>query len=1661
MALTENNYNYRTKPFDGENPFDPNRVGVSYYDGLLQDPEYYRKRKGVVGSIEYMTPEEYFHACAKGFNSTFGAQVNRLSPEAVQDVKDVLDRGISLTIPYLNYSENSFAQEGRHRMKAVADIFGWDYEVPVLVVRDAPTTMEAQETTVYNALAAYPRYADKYGRNDAWFELKYNFHLTDDELIWIINRALKKGWIDEYGKEAALRILHINSIEESYQVLDELNPKLWQQDGTLRPEVHDKLIEIQDQFIEELNENNIPVAVLDAWIVGSNASYNYTEQSDLDLHIIVDSSASSCDAAVLQLLYNYFKSNFNSKYDISIHGIDVELYIEDVNSNAVSNGIYSLKQDKWIKKPIKADIPEVQIDSELLQKWTDKYNNVVAGVSAQTAQSLVNELYLLRKQSLATEGEYGQGNLIFKEFRNNGYLDKLKEIAAGDKSKELSLESKKLRGDVSMKNTLYEAIINNASREIRCYDRTTGEELCFNLEEGVKDGYTLFIKALAEKLNYEGDEFNSTVNLWEFCNNNTDVLERMFENATTVRECYDSLVQFINEGVSIKEGARLAKCLSSANIITESLKEEKVPSYSTELMQKLTDLPEGSIIEIRNTEGTVDKAFRKVSTSAGIWVCTKEGTAESAYTTDLATDYKDDNWMIDYVQAEGLHRTAIKSVDTKNIDTKNIKESLYSTLDLDDIDDIISGVLNKVKKKGCVITASAQYNSDCSKITLFVRLKNGEEHTSTVSLEALDTLEQLHRSIKNKFELMTDVCEEQSHKRVKENTSRNSTTNKLAEAPDEKKEVFVYKAMDINGNGVYKIFYDDGTYEILKGSEAYERNFNDYDKRVSMETLRHATAPPKYAIRQSRRTLGDSKSTVQQNVSMQENVSGDASKLTDVLAIAKKIGIETIQDLLDFQNRHKGEDLLVALKDYEKEFDAEGEGLKENSIKKVRFKKTDRSQKTVRENTQQSDVYYVSYKANNVYQAILAKASSQQEAKDKVQKRVPNAEILNVRVAYAGDKKPGIPVVEDTLKRNSNLSMSDYIEEGDTIYSDGQDYYITDILDTKDVDGYELALVEVSTGANIGANAPKKLVGNQNYYYFVLLNGDVEWGVCDTYEQAKEWYDGVEDGYYDYDSDHAQEWMDRHPHGWYNNEHDYGVEDGDYEEDDIYQFYHDSSEDELRKMGAFDNLNDPVHEGIVEQSANTYEVVYQPYDRYDTLAVKRKKFTSADDYQALRYVVKTIYGYDDEDIEDMELTSEDAIRDYLENVDPSGDAVVYCVYNKTLNKIILQSSFDYDNEDDINDTDTNQEQDTNDITPQSSFYSTLDSEQTKFDSGSSKVVNVIRDTGKNFGYDNARVFDLNISLFQEQVSLVPDTNYRRNNVGAAYNKDLVKTYSATSGIVYRDKQFYAYFAVKEHYNENSEILFDITLPIKGNESIDNTIQAISSKDVSKQFIADLQEYAKSICTGIAGNSVFEFSAPADIENVDKYAHQLANKHKRGSNKQLDEATEYKDKTKHGWPVLKLGRSSKWGDPIAILPRVTDKWEDYVVAWMYDVESGTWGQGHYMFDTQEEAEEYAKNEYGNNVFESVNKKQTQALKENSSKDFSVDKATKVFSYLVDKYQVDMFDFKGVPEEKVKAFWNDTLRHYGLSDVLESNMSKFYAKFGKKQSVVKESKKVRRK
>lgn len=192
-------------------------------------------------------------------------------------------------------------------------------------------------------------------------------------------------------------------------------------------------------FVDSIKEDQIPIKVYDYWLVGSNAAYNYSDSSDIDVHVIVDINTLGLNPYLISLLYNYIKSSFNDKYDIKVKGHEVELYLEDIETSAVTNGIYSLMQDKWIKEPIQQNDVEIYdvTETELYKDWFDRYQNL----GDREAEQFLDDLYIMRKMSLASEGEYGVGNLVFKEFRNQGILQDLKDKKYKYRSDELTLES--------------------------------------------------------------------------------------------------------------------------------------------------------------------------------------------------------------------------------------------------------------------------------------------------------------------------------------------------------------------------------------------------------------------------------------------------------------------------------------------------------------------------------------------------------------------------------------------------------------------------------------------------------------------------------------------------------------------------------------------------------------------------------------------------------------------------------------------------------------------------------------------------------------------------------------------------------------------------------------------------------------------------------------------------------------------------------------------------------------------------------------------------------------------------------------------------------------------------------------------------------------------
>lgn len=222
-------------------------------------------------------------------------------------------------------------------------------------------------------------------------------------------------------------------LNEALELHNELNPKLWEQNN-LKLDVLQKLKQIAEEFLKYID---IPLNVVDIEIVGSNASYNYNEKSDLDLHIIVNSEVNYMNEEILQQFYNSKKNSFNDNYDLTIKDIPIELYIEDVKSTNATNGRYSIIKNKWIKQPVpmQYDIPDI---SKELQQYVDKCEQMLQSNDAEQVNDFINSLYMMRKLSLEQDGEVGKGNLIFKELRNLDLLQALRDRYYEIRSEQLS-----------------------------------------------------------------------------------------------------------------------------------------------------------------------------------------------------------------------------------------------------------------------------------------------------------------------------------------------------------------------------------------------------------------------------------------------------------------------------------------------------------------------------------------------------------------------------------------------------------------------------------------------------------------------------------------------------------------------------------------------------------------------------------------------------------------------------------------------------------------------------------------------------------------------------------------------------------------------------------------------------------------------------------------------------------------------------------------------------------------------------------------------------------------------------------------------------------------------------------------------------------------------
>lgn len=215
---------------------------------------------------------------------------------------------------------------------------------------------------------------------------------------------------------------YITELKLTLAYHDVLNPKLWYED---KVEEKDRkfLLDNAYKFVEFSKVNKEKIS--DIVFTGSSANYNYTKFSDVDIHIMVNGVDTSGDT-----LYDKKVAWGDAHKDLKLAGYPVEYYIQDDHEHFPSGqGVYSLLYNKWLVRPTHlSNVDKIFEDPKTIAKA--KYNinyakSLIANGTKEKITAFKDKLYKLRTAGLKGIGEFSVENIIYKDLRNRGLIEKL------------------------------------------------------------------------------------------------------------------------------------------------------------------------------------------------------------------------------------------------------------------------------------------------------------------------------------------------------------------------------------------------------------------------------------------------------------------------------------------------------------------------------------------------------------------------------------------------------------------------------------------------------------------------------------------------------------------------------------------------------------------------------------------------------------------------------------------------------------------------------------------------------------------------------------------------------------------------------------------------------------------------------------------------------------------------------------------------------------------------------------------------------------------------------------------------------------------------------------------------------------------------------------
>jgi hypothetical protein len=219
-----------------------------------------------------------------------------------------------------------------------------------------------------------------------------------------------------------------------------LNPLIWDVRNNLYDPIKKKLLSISQDFLDTIEA---PVEIKNIFLTGSLCTYEWTDESDWDLHIIVSIEDGYCDELTIKDYFDVKSKLYNKEHDIYIKSYPVEVNLKEKEDLLKDKAVYDLQKGKWLVTPVHSEI--TLNNSEVLKK-TKEMQSIIANaieneVSLEELKEIRDEINSLRKVGLETDGEFSIGNLVFKNLRHSGYIKNLYDYKAKLVDTDLSLES--------------------------------------------------------------------------------------------------------------------------------------------------------------------------------------------------------------------------------------------------------------------------------------------------------------------------------------------------------------------------------------------------------------------------------------------------------------------------------------------------------------------------------------------------------------------------------------------------------------------------------------------------------------------------------------------------------------------------------------------------------------------------------------------------------------------------------------------------------------------------------------------------------------------------------------------------------------------------------------------------------------------------------------------------------------------------------------------------------------------------------------------------------------------------------------------------------------------------------------------------------------------